>query len=92
MRGFGATTGVAWLLMFLGDDPPSFSLGLGCWCCRGGGDGGGVSLRLKMLSERCVSPISTFPAMFRNANRSAAWMAITAAIAPLLSRLLTSVR
>lgn len=91
IRGFGATTEVAWLLMFLGDDPPAFNLGLGWWRRRGGG-GGGVSLRLSMLRARCVSPISTFPDMFRNANRSAAWMAITAAIAPLLSRLLTSVR
>src|SRR5206468_6474351 len=44
--GFGATTGVASLLMFFGAEPPCFSLGLGWWCCCGGGGGGSVLLRL----------------------------------------------
>ena len=36
IRGFGATTGVASLLMFVGADPPSFSLGFGCCLLRRG--------------------------------------------------------
>ena len=56
IRGLGATTGVASLLMFFGEDPPSFSLGFGRWLWGGGGGGvcGGLS-RLRTLSVDCKS-------------------------------------
>ena len=54
MRGFGATTGVASLLMFLGADPPSFSFGLGCVCCCGGGGGGGAGLLKSKMLQRIL--------------------------------------
>ena len=41
MRGFGATTGVASLLMFFGEAAPSLAFGF-CFCscfCTGGGAG-----------------------------------------------------
>jgi hypothetical protein len=52
--GFGASTGVASLLMFGGAEPPSFSLGLGCCVCRGGGGaggGGGVTSNIFIASR-----------------------------------------
>jgi len=93
--GLGATTGVAWLRTFAGD-PPSFSLGFCCsrCCCGGGGGGGGGSgaLTSNILRALCGSARSIFPDICRNANSSAAWIAATNAIAPLLSRLLRSDR
>src|SRR6185295_13545283 len=76
--GLGATTGVASLLMFLGLDPPSFSFGFAvCWAGGGGGGGGGSGARSITWSR---------------ANSNPAWIASTAAIAPLLSRPVRSVR
>ena len=90
--GLGATTGVASLLMFLGLDPPSFSLGFGCCRCGGGGGGGIGSVRSKSVSALWESVRSIFPDKCNSANSKAAWMAITAATAPPRSLLLMSVR
>src|SRR5687767_814506 len=95
--GFGATTGVASLLMFLGDAAPSFALGFAfsaCWTGGGGGGGGGgrISLRSNTSSVRCGWARSTVPDMWRKTKASPAWTAMTAAIAPPLSRVLRSER
>src|SRR4051794_11996585 len=91
--GLGATTGVASLLIFLGADPPSFSFGLGrCFWVGGGGGGGGGWPTSNVLSTLCGSPRSILPEICSSANSSAACTAITAAIAPPLSRLLRSLR
>ena len=94
IRGFGATTGVASLLMFCGDEPPSLSLGFAREACRGGGGGGGGwNLVISMIwSTLCGSGMFMRPDKCRKANSSAAWIATTAATAPPLSRLLRSDR
>ena len=86
MRGLGATTGVAWLLMFLGAEPPSFSLGFACCCAGGGGGGGGGGFWPISITRRtdCGSARSIFPEICRKASSIAAFTAAAAMIAPLL--------
>jgi len=94
--GLGATTGVASLLMFLGEAAPSFAFGFcfdtSFWTGGGGGGGGLISVTSNTWSFRCGSAKLIVPETWRKAKASPAWIAITAAIAPLLSRLLRSVR
>ena len=77
MRGLGATTGVASLLIFSGAAAASFSFGF-CFCSAGlgtagcGGGGGGTSVTSKTRITLCGSPRSTRPEMCRKTNRSAA--------------------
>ena len=71
MRGFGATTAVAWLLIFWGADPPSRSLGFRCRCWRGGGGGGGGDRPMsKMLIGSSGIASGIFPDRLRNASSS----------------------
>ena len=94
ITGLGATTGVAWLLMFLGAEPPSFSLTLGCCRGRGGGGGGGGGCRARSNTWKVASRagVSILPARSRKTRNKTAWIATTAAIAPALSRGWTSER
>src|SRR5687768_15127716 len=96
MRGFGATTGVASLLIFFGEAAPSLAFGF-CFCsfCNGGGGGGGGGT-ISRTSNTWIALSglvrSTVPETCKKAKASAAWIATTAATAPPLSLLLRSDR
>jgi protein TonB len=53
MRGLGATTGVAVLLMFLGEEAPSFAFGFSFSSGSGtGGGGGGIGARPTLITPK----------------------------------------
>ena len=95
--GLGATTGVARLCKFFSEAAPSRSFGF-CVSSAGfdasgvEGGGGSTSVMSNVRSTLCGSANSIRPDKCRKANSKAAWMAATAAMAPLLSRVLRSER
>ena len=81
--GFGATTGVAWLLMFFGAEPPSFSFGFArCVAAEAeeaadvGADRDAYALRIAEID---------FARQMEEGEQQRAWIATTATIAPLVA-------
>ena len=92
--GLGRNHRSCFALDVLGRRPAFLLLGLGLLLLGGGGGGGGGGgwPTSNTRSALCGSARSIFPDMWRSANSNAAWTAITAAIAPPLSRLSRSDR
>ena len=78
-------------MMFFGAEPHSRAFGR-AGCRGGGGGGGGGSEKSKVCSALCGSVRSMRPERCNKANSSAAWMPMTAAIAPPRSRAPMSLR